>query len=63
MSNIENADRKHQRESERAWLGQPLTTGVTMALLGANLVVMLAVALYIAHRLDLLDMDVGSLNR
>jgi hypothetical protein len=45
------------------WLGQPLTTGVAMALLGANLVVMLAVALYIAHRLDLLDVYVGSLNR
>jgi len=33
-----------------------------MDLLGANLVVTLAVALSIAQRLDLLDMYVGSLN-
>jgi hypothetical protein len=63
MSNIDNADRKHQRGSEQAWLGQPLTTGVAMALLGANLVVMLAVALYIAHRLDRLNIYMASLNR
>jgi hypothetical protein len=54
--------RRLQRESERAWLGKPLTTGVAIALLGANLVVMLAIALYLAHRLDQLDLYVGSIN-
>ena len=49
------------RESGRAWLAKPLKTGTAIALLGANIVVMLLITLYIAHRLDQLDTYVGSI--
>jgi hypothetical protein len=38
-----------------------VSTGTAIALLGANVLVMLLVTLYLAHRLDQLDMYVGSI--
>ena len=62
MTSIDKGGYKRQRESERAWLRKPLTTGTALALLGANVLVMLLIALYLAHRLDQLDIYVGSIN-
>ena len=62
MSEFEKDEVVYVRESGREWLGKPLTTGTAIALVVANVVVMLLIALYIAHRLDLLDMYVGSIN-
>ena len=62
MTSIDRDGYKRQRESERAWLRKPLTTGTAVALLGANVLVMLLIALYLAHRLDQLDMYVGSVS-
>jgi len=62
MTSIDRDGYKRQRESERAWLRKPLTTGTAIALLGANVLVMLLIALYLAHRLDQLDMYVGSIS-
>ena len=39
---------RRQRQSERAWLGKPLTTGVAIALLATNLLVTLLIVLYLA---------------
>jgi hypothetical protein len=61
MSNTEKDDVVYVRESGREWLAKPLTTGTAVALLGANIVVMLLLTLYLAHRLDLLETSVGSI--
>ncbi len=61
MTSIDKDGYRRQRESERAWLRKPVSTGTAIALLGANVLVMLLVTLYLAHRLDQLDMYVGSI--
>ena len=48
MTSIERDGYRRQRESERAWLGKPLTTGVAIALLATNLFVTLLIVLYLA---------------
>ena len=62
MTNIDRDGYQRQRESERAWLRKPLTTGTAIALLGVNVLVLLLIALYLAHRMDQLDMYVGSIS-
>lgn len=48
MTNIDHDAYRRQRESERAWLGRPLTIGTALALLATNLFVTLAIVLYLA---------------
>ena len=48
MTSIDRDGYRRQRESERAWLGTPLTTGVAIALLATNLLVTLLIVLYLA---------------
>lgn len=48
MSSIDKDGYKRQRESERAWLGKPLTTGVAIALLATNVLATLVIVLYLA---------------
>ena len=62
MTNIDRDGYQRQRESERAWLRKPLTTGTAIALLGVNVLVLLLIALYLVHRMDQLDMYVGSIS-
>jgi hypothetical protein len=46
MTSTDKNGYKRQRQSERAWLGKPLTTGVAIALSATNiLATMLIVAL------------------
>ena len=61
MTSIDKDGYKRQGESERAWLRKPVSTGTAIALLGANVLVMVLVTLYLAHRLDQLDMYVGGI--
>ena len=62
MTSADKDGYKRQAESERAWLRKPLTTGAAIALLGANVLVLFLIALYLAHRLDQLDVYVGSIS-
>ena len=62
MTSIDKDGYQRQRESERAWLNRPLTTGTAIVLLGANVLVMLLIALYLSHRLDQLDTFLGSIS-
>ncbi len=58
MTSTDKVGYEGQRKSERVWPRGPLTTGTAIALLGANVLVMLLTTLHLAHRLDQLDMDV-----
>ena len=48
MTSTDRDGYQRQRESERAWLGKPLTTGVAIALLATNLLVTVLIVLYLA---------------
>jgi hypothetical protein len=45
MTSIDRDGYRRQRQSERAWLGEPLATGVAIALLATNLLVTLLIVL------------------
>ena len=62
MTRIDKDGYERQRKSERAWLRKPLTTGAAIALLGVNVLVMLLIVVYLDHRLDQLDLYVGSIS-
>ncbi len=47
MTSTDRDGYRRQRESERAWLGKPLTTGVAIALLATNLLVTLLIVVYL----------------
>ncbi len=48
MTSTDKDGYRRQRESERAWLGKPLTTGVAIALLTTNLLVTVLIVGFLA---------------